>query len=480
MGDKKKTISKESFLNKDILDDAEIRTFPSIDFLDEGKLKIVQKRVDGLIDLLGYAGSPKRISMYLAEELESAGFSERDVFDDEFDFDEKDYFIRDPWIKSGMVIVKEGRLPISQGFNLILAHTDVPCLRIKPKPLKLDSDKPYNFLGVRLSAIAHGGINNYQWMGQQVKIIGDKFAGGQEIPIEFYGIVADASAHVNHKEYGDVQEGFAPERTLEIIVGDVGPKETLKRLGFKSIDEFAQSELYAIPINYPLLIGGENGRLLAAYGHDDLCCVHAAKDAIIDANDPKYTSFIWLSDKEESGESYPTGAEGPFMDRVLDYVIEKNERKQGRQFSARERHLIPLRSSGILADVDIAPYGHDAENMDARSAAKIGLGTFISSGQGLISDTRFVQELMSLSKKGISSNNNLFYQICGDFYDQDTMDLWYYDAPNKFMEKMGRWAVAGVPCASAHSHNEIICPGDEYWTYRLYKRFLESDTGLNK
>jgi aspartyl aminopeptidase len=471
-------IPNESLLNDLYSNEEGIRFFPSIDILDDARLEIVKERTAGLINLLGVAGNPKRVSEYIAKELTEKNYSEKTVFDEKFDLNESNYFFRDPWIKSGMIIVKEGRLPITEGFNLILAHIDTPCLRVKPLPLKVEDENPYSFLGVRLSAMPHGGILNYQWMGQQVKIVGDRFIKNKRFPVEFYGIVADSSAHINVKEFQNVEEAFSSEKSLEIIIGDMDPIETLQSLGFKSFDDFSNSELYAIPINSPLLMGGKHGRLLVGYGHDDLSCVYPAKSAIIDANNPKLTSIIWLSDKEESGESPPTGAEGPFMERVVDYLIEKQERKLNKSFSLREKNLIYLKSSALLGDVDIAPSGYDSEDMDSRNAPKIGLGVFISSGQGQVSDSRFVYDLRALAKKGVSKRDNLFHQVCGNFYSQDMHDLWCYDAPNSFFKKIGRWAWAGVPCASAHSHNEIVCSGDEYWAYRFYKRFFESDLGL--
>ena len=140
-------------------------------------------------------------------------------------------------------------------------------------------------------------------------------------------------------------------------------------------------------------------------------------------------------------------------------------------------------SSLIIGDVDFAPYGHDAENLDVRSSPKLGFGVYLSSDPSQTSNPNYIRKLRSLAKQGFEKNQNICYQISGVGYDQDRIELWDYngaECKQGLVEKIGQWSWAGLPCASSHSHNEIICPGDELATFKFYKRFFESDISIER
>ena len=130
----------------------------------------------------------------------------------------------------------------------------------------------------------------------------------------------------------------------------------------------------------------------------------------------------------------------------------------------------------IIGDVTIAPYGIDSDNMDANSAAKIGLGVFIEGGDIQGNNPYFVRHLRNLVSK-TKSREGICHQLCGIFYPQDKFNLWASGDENyKSLASKGVSEIwAGMPCASCHSPVEIICPGDEYATSKLYKRFFEGE-----
>lgn len=380
-----------------------------------------------------------------------------------------------------MVVVKEGYKPLSQGFNLILCHSDTPCLRVKPKPIKLQwsEDEIYNHLGVRLSAVPHGGISIHQWLGQQVKVIGLR-KNGSTRELEFPGVVADYTAHVDYRKEEDVEEAFPPERSLEIIVGQKSIRETLERFKLKSIDDFADMKLLAVPTNEPLAIDEYTWRLLAAYGNDDKSCIFSAYDAIKRARQPKKTSILWITNKEEVGEASPDGAQGHFFDLVLDEMLKREEEQYGTSLNERDKRAMYHKSCMLVGDVIVAPYGYDADDMDAMNSSKIALGVAIEAEAGTSSHVGYIKKLRKLAKRGAAKGQNICHQVAGSFYNQDKEEVWFYDPDGKgaLTSKIGQWAWVGIPCASAHSPNEIICPGDEFWTSKFYKRFFESDLGF--
>jgi len=482
---RRKQVPIETFDNQVLYDTR--RNYPSLDCLTKEQLSAVDNRIRRLMDLENNAKTSFQVIDYISKWISGRlSFKEKNISMLYDDLKKKKYFFKDPWERASMIIIKEGTNPLTEGFNMIVAHSDSPCLRVKPRPVKIEwaQDEVYNHLGVRLSAIPHGGISPHQWVGQQVNLIGYTVGkDGKRIDIKepIPGVVGDCSAHVDYRSDEQVNEAFAPEKSLEIITGHSDVRETLSRLDLSNLDDFAQTKLYAVPTNNALAIDEYNWRLLVAYGHDDRACVFSAVDALVRARNLKYTGIIWITDGEETGENAPSGAKGPFLDSVLDYVLEEQVKKYGLNVSDRDRRLMLQRSSLIFGDVDIAPYGYDAENMDVKGAPKLGFGVYIASDASQVSNPNFIRKLRNLALFGQGKNQNICHQISGIGYDQDREEVWHYDAGGKegLVSKIGQWSWAGIPCASVHSHNEIICPGDELAAFKFYKRFFESDVSMD-
>ena len=475
-------IPRESFDNY-VLMDAK-RPYPSLDCLTKKTLDSLDSRVRKLMEFEDVGRTPFQAVDYL-EGWVSGGprFRKKNINESPGNSRKQKLYFVDPWEGNSMIIVKEGRLPISEGFNMIVTHSDSPHVRVKPKAVRLEwsEDKVFHHPGLRLSGILKGGGVTHQWVGQQVDVVGYVCTSKGKRPLSFPGDIGDYSGHVDNRDEEEVREAFQREKLVEVVTGHSSVAEFLKRLELESLDELGQVVLYAVPRNAPLAIDEYNWRLLAAYRHDDLSCTYSAVDALIRAKNPKLTSVVWVSDLEEVGDRGPSGVEGSFFDHVLDYLLERNYNRNGVEVSERGRRLLLHRSSVIIGDVSVAPYGADADNMDVASAPKLGLGTYILADDFETSHADFVRKLRGLALEGGGKRMNICHQVAGNFYDQDQMDCWLHSFEGKahLLSRVGQYGWVGIPCASTHSHNEKICPGDEYWTSRFYRKFLESDIGFS-
>ncbi|MCL5018312.1 MAG: hypothetical protein M1416_00905 [Candidatus Pacearchaeota archaeon] len=468
-------VPKGTFENSLNLDS--VRHFPSIECLDKEQKKELKKRIDDIIDFHSKSKLAYQAVNFSAEWLLDNGFEERDLFDDSIQ-ESKKYFYRDPWKKSSLIAVHEGKKAITEGFHLINSHADSPCLKVKPRPLRIetDEDKLYDTLGIKLSTIPHGGIVVPYWIGQPVEIIGytiDKNNSRREI--NFKGVIGVNSAHVDISEYEDVTTAFSPEKSLEIIIGYSDKKSFLKHLKFESIDDFANTHLWAVPVNKMFTIDDCNQNLLVGYGHDDRTSVFSTIDALIKTKNPEYSAIAWISDNEEIFDPAPVGTEGPLFYMFLENFLNRQEKIEQRKISDLEKYKLYTNSKMIVGDVSVASYGHDFEEMDSKSSAKIGLGAVIEGGDIQGNDPHFVRYLRNLVSNK-NSEKGICHQICGQFYHQDMMELWgSNESDHKRLVSKGIPEIwVGMPCASLHSPVEIICPGDEYATSELYRRFFES------
>jgi len=484
---RKKKVPLETVDNS-VLYDAE-RSFDSIECLSGEESDGLEGRVQSIMEFEDTCRTPFQVVDFGKEDLGKSGFSQENLLDENpGESKSRKYYFQDLTDGDAMIIVKEGQRPITEGFNIIVAHSDTPCLRIKPKPVIIESEdsEKYKYLGVRLSATAHGGLSLHQWPAQQIQIIGyTQNKGVRRIIEPIPGFIPDYSGHVENREDDAVSDAFDPDYTLEIITGHsaVSKKRQgtglLERFGFDSIDDFGRAKLFGVPTNKPLPIDEVTWTLLCAYGHDDRICVYSALDAIKKAKNSPLTSILYITDNEEVGDTIPSGINGPFFDHVLDYMTLKHEQKTGEKIDERRRRKILQKSALIYGDVNIAPSGYDADNMDVKNAPKLGLGVQMQLDQESISSQAFADKLIEMAQSGASRGNNICHQVVGNLYLGSQHDTWWYDPHTKgsTLKNLGQHCLnVGVPCALTHSPNEVICPADEFWTSRFYRRFYERNT----
>jgi aspartyl aminopeptidase len=473
----KTSVPKGTFENSIILD--ERRAFPSMECLTQKQLEAVKKRIVKLTDFHSKAKLSFQAVDYFGNLASESGFEERNC-DDDSPFRRNKLFYKDPWQQSSMILVNKGIRPITEGFRVVVAHVDAPCLRVKPRPLRIeekDTEKYYSYLGIRLSTIPHGGVLNSNWMGKSVKVMGYTINKDRtRRNISFPGFIGINSVHVESDDTQSMREYYA-EKTLEVITGYAGVKDLLKKLHFQSMDDFVNSRLWAVPTNEMQTFNEEFPNLLVGYGHDNRTTTFSAVDAIIRTKLQQYTSFVWLNDNEEIFDPAPAGTRGNFLEVILEKLIEEQEGREHRKLLDSEKSALFRKSRLIIGDTTFAPYGPDAgEKTDYKSASKIGMGAVIEGGDIQGYNPVFLRDLRNLTDGIPQKKARICHQITGDFYNQDEVPAWYTreNPAFPFADKglSGCWVA--IPCGCLHSSTEVICPGDEYAASELYKRFFES------
>ena len=119
----------------------------------------------GLIDFLAASPTPFHATASLARRLEEAGYQrldERDAWRTEAGG--RYYVTRND---SSLIAFKLGRnAPLEHGLRLVGAHTDSPCLRVKPNPEL--ARKGYWQLGVEV----YGGALFAPWFDRDLSLAG--------------------------------------------------------------------------------------------------------------------------------------------------------------------------------------------------------------------------------------------------------------------------------------------------------------------
>ncbi len=207
-------------------------------------------------------------------------------------------------------------------FHIVAAHTDSPCLRLKPRPLPAPGG--YRQWGVEV----YGGILNNSWLDRDLGIAGRVHAPGmrdaalirfEDGPVRIPQLAIHLDRNVN--ETGPL---LNPQRHLVPVLGQDGERSLEARLeqaaGAPFTDLTFDLCLYDVQ---PAAYGGLHDEFLYAGRLDNLAMCHAALSvfvaAFVDAPPAgEAIQVMVLFDHEEVGSVSAQGAKSNFLASVLE------------------------------------------------------------------------------------------------------------------------------------------------------------------
>ena len=217
--------------------------------------------------------------------------------------------------------------PADTGIRMVGAHTDSPCLKIKPIPEK--TSQGYLQLGVEV----YGGALLNPWFDRDLSIAGritHKSPAGEIVntlidvqkPI---AVIPSLAIHLDRD--ANKNRTINPETDIPpvLLQGQEGTslKDMLGSLGQSGIDEILSTELFFYDTN-PAQIIGVNEDFLAGARLDNLLSCFTGLMSLLKADD-KVTSLIVCNDHEEVGSASSSGAGGTFLKDVLARLVTEGE-----------------------------------------------------------------------------------------------------------------------------------------------------------
>lgn len=256
--------------------------------------------------------------------------------------------------------------PTEAGFRMIGAHTDSPNLRLKPRPAR--AKEGYLLFDVDV----YGGVLLATWADRDLGVAGRLIVeeDGRLTP-RFVRIdrpicrVANLAIHLN-REVNDKGLVLNKHQHLGPILGEslgeIGPTgdpearvlELLSSAAGVSPESIRGLDIALFDL-LPSTVGGLSDEFIFAPRLDNLAMSHAALGALTAAKPEKCTALIALFDHEEVGSSTARGADGPFLEDVLNRLC-------GDSAQARARAL--TRSVLVSADMAHAVHPHYADLHD--------------------------------------------------------------------------------------------------------------------
>lgn len=290
---------------------------------------------DGLLDYLASSPTPFHATASAGRLLEEAGFQrldERDAW--KLEKGKRYYVTRND---SAVVAFRLGGAPAAEtGFRMVGAHTDSPCLKVKPHA-DLES---YGYL--KLGVEVYGGVLLAPWFDRDLSLAGrvgyqTKKGEVRSVLVDFerpVAVIPSLAIHlnreVNDKHPINRQTEMPPilfqvPRGTEIAERDFKRVllDELQREGHADAERVLEFELALYDTQRPAVIG-LSGDFIASARLDNLLSCYVGLAAIRDAGDAATSLFVG-NDHEEVGSASAPGASGTFVRSVCERIAGSGE-----------------------------------------------------------------------------------------------------------------------------------------------------------
>ena len=382
-------------------------------------------------------------------------------------------------MKKSLMIFRMGTAPLTEGLRILGAHVDSPRLDIKQNPLYEDHEMAY------LDTHYYGGVKKYQWLTIPLSIHGvvAKKDGtvvnvviGEDESDPVLGIT-DLLPHLGKSQMGKKAGEFVSGEALNLLIASTPlkgeEKDAVKanvlaiikeKYGFEE-EDFLSAELEVVPAGRARDYGLDRSMVLG-YGQDDRVCAYTSYKALLDQENPVYTTACLFADKEEIGSVGATGMTGTYFADAVRELLEACGCA-----SETALHRIFKKSKVLSSDVSAGFDPLFPEVMESKNSCYLGYGPvfnkFTGSGGKFGSNdanAEYIAFLRAAMEKGKVS-----FQTAelGKVEEGGGGTIAY------ILAELGCEVIDfGVAVLSMHSPHEVTSKADVYEAYRAYRAFI--------
>ena len=221
---------------------------------------------------------------------------------------------------SSMIAFIVGQAPLlDTGIKMVGAHTDSPCLMVKPQPEI--SKQGYLQLGVEV----YGGALLNPWFDRDLSIAGrivyqDASGGLKQKLVDFERAVAmipslaihlDREANTGHSVNAQTD---IPPILMQVSNGSANFRELLAEQFLQDTEQVIDYDLCFYDTQPAAVVGLKN-EFIASARLDNLLSCFVGIQALI-SNDTQQTCVMVCNDHEEVGSVSAIGADGPFLEVI--------------------------------------------------------------------------------------------------------------------------------------------------------------------
>tara|TARA_B110000003_G_scaffold166272_1_gene166266 strand:- start:320 stop:1624 length:1305 start_codon:yes stop_codon:yes gene_type:complete len=279
-----------------------------------------------LISFLDASPTPFHAVKSMRKMLENAGFQALDE-KKSWNLGPGKYFVtRND--SSIIAFIRGEEDPADTGIRMVGAHTDSPCLKIKPNP----AIKTHGYLN--LGVEVYGGVLLNPWFDRDLSIAGrvtvqDSQKHVQSALVNFDRAVATIPSLAIHLDReANKQRTVNPQKDIPPLLMLTDEQKTFEVLLQEQIKkehpELQVAALLGFELSFYNMQGaaitGIANEFLASARLDNLLSCYAGIESLLHA-DETVTSLMICSDHEEVGSASAEGAEGPFLKTTLERML---------------------------------------------------------------------------------------------------------------------------------------------------------------
>jgi len=408
-----------------------------------------------LLDFLENSPTPFHATQELCDRLEAAGFIQLDESDSWKLIKGKKYYLTRN--DSSLIAFVYGSEDINAtGVSMLGAHTDSPCLKLKPNAIIRKNG--YIQLGVEV----YGGALLNPWFDRDLSLAGRVSgldAKGELVHplIDFkrpLAVIPSLAIHLD-REANNSRSINAQTDIPPIVMQSeeaISFEEILcEQSGLKEILDF---ELVFYDTQKPAFIGLKD-EFLASARLDNLLSCYVGLKSIMEASTQK-SSLLICSDHEEVGSASTSGAAGPFLQMVLQR-INSNHEDYSRMINA---------SMMISADNAHAVHPNFSDKHDANHGPLLNHGPVIK----VNANQRYASNSQTISRfKLLCKQSDVSYQ---SFVTRTDMACGSTIGPITATKIGVKTIDVGLPTFAMHSIRELAGKNDAYMLYGVLKNYF--------
>jgi aspartyl aminopeptidase len=299
-----------------------------------------QPAIDDLVSFLDASPSPWHAAGSAARALVESGFEPISLTSRWDDLPAAGLVV------AGASVIAFRRAPSGTGptpFRIIGAHTDSPCLRVKPRP-------DTGGLGWRqLGVEVYGGVLLNSWLDRDLGLAGRVvLSDGSVADVVVDDPICRVPQLAIHLDREVNERGLQLDKQQHLtpVWGTGAPRDGEFREWLADVLEVASGDIAAWDLCLfdctPAALIGVDGSLLASGRLDNQVSCWAAVDALRRGAESEVHQVVALFDHEEVGSDSATGAAGPLLEQVL-------ERLSLADGASRGDHLVSLAGSACLS-----------------------------------------------------------------------------------------------------------------------------------
>ncbi|GLR64175.1 M18 family aminopeptidase [Marinospirillum insulare] len=330
----------------------------------------------GLISFLQSSPSPAHAVATMVRQLEEAGYQALNEGDDwQLQPGQGYWLVRG---SSSLIAFRLGEQSLAEsGVRMLGAHTDSPCLKVKPQAEVLRHGC------LQLGVEVYGGALLHPWFDRDLSLAGQVHFRNDSGKLQAalinvekpLAVIPSLAIHLNR----DANKNSEVNAQLHLppVVGlksSDNPSLVFRKLlaswlgreGYR-VDEVIDYDLCFYDTQPPALVG-LNDEFISSARLDNLLSCYTGLQAMLAVDTPQQaTSLLVCNDHEEVGSASAIGAEGPFLESVLRRLAGEEQKYQ--------RML--ARSLMISCDNAHALHPNYADKHDENHGPKINAGPVI-------------------------------------------------------------------------------------------------------